>query len=144
MPLQQLQLQTASRRSPVAPGFIYGFAISAVQAIVESPSPNVKTAFQLMSWRESHLLLPASLTLSTLAGKAFCDLSNFLSFYLRLRWLCVLEEENREATLTTNHKQKVANNTWIYIQGEPKVSEQLIQLSRDHVYLQLYVLKQLH
>ena len=28
----------------------------AVQAIVESPSPDLKTAFQLMCWQESHLL----------------------------------------------------------------------------------------
>ena len=35
----------------------------AAQAIVEWLSPNVKTAFQLKSWRESHLLRPASLSL---------------------------------------------------------------------------------
>ena len=34
----------------------------AAQAIVDSPSPNVKTAFQLISWRESHLLRRASLS----------------------------------------------------------------------------------
>ena len=48
------------------------------QAIVESTSSNVKTAFHLKSWRESHLLRPASLILSTLTGKACCDLSHFL------------------------------------------------------------------
>ena len=40
----------------------------AAQAIVESPSPNVKTVFQVKSWREFHLLLPANLSLSLNVG----------------------------------------------------------------------------
>ena len=46
-------------------GSVFG---QAAQAIVESPSPNVKTTFQLKSWRESQLRRTANLTLSTLAG----------------------------------------------------------------------------
>ena len=69
-----------------------------------------------MSWWESHLLRPASFTFSTLAGKACCNLSNFLRPSERLRWLRVLEEGYYVATLatsTTNQKQRVINNTWL-------------------------------
>ena len=60
-------------------------AASLVKQHKPSSSPNVKTAFLLKSWRESHLVRPASLTLSTLAGKACCDLSNLLRPFARLR-----------------------------------------------------------
>ena len=79
-------------------------------------APNVKTAFQSMSWRESHLHRPASLILSTLAGEEVLQPKqrNYFRSFARLRWLRVLEEGNcvtNSATSTTNHKQKVTNNT---------------------------------
>ena len=54
-------------------------------------------------------------TLSTLVGKACCDLRNFLRSFARLHKLRVLEEGNSVATSNTHHKKKVANNTWLYI-----------------------------
>ena len=67
--------------------------------------PQRRDRLPLNSWRESHLLRPANLTLTTLAGKACCDLHP----YARLCYLHVLEEGNcvaTSATSSTNHKQK--------------------------------------
>ena len=79
---QQLKPREEATSSPMKlDGSVFS---QAAQTIVESPSFNVKTVFQLKSWREPRLLRPANLTVSTLAGKACCDLSNFLPFYARL------------------------------------------------------------
>ena len=59
-------------------------AASSVKQHKPSLSPKVKNAFQLKSWRESHLLRPGNLILSTLAEKECCDLSNFLRPFARL------------------------------------------------------------
>ena len=60
------------------------------------------------------LLRPASLTLSTSAGKVCCDFSNLLCSFARLRQLRVLKGGNRVATSTTKDKQKVDSNSGLY------------------------------
>ena len=83
---------------------------------------NVKTTFQLMSWRESHLLRTAGLTLSTLARNACCNPSNFFGPFVRLRWLRVLEGKLCINLNNFNYKPQAENHQLhlgVYIERHP-------------------------